>query len=117
MPNRKYANGRDLEYATVHILEADGYWVMRAPGSKGKVDVLALKPGEILMVQCKLDGYLTPSERTGLFGLAAMFGAVPLVSYWHKPSARAARTVAFDRLVTPIARCDWTPDHGLEAVR
>lgn len=114
MPNRKYANGRTLEYAAVHALELDGYWVMRAAGSKGAIDVLALKPGEILMVQCKLDGYMTPGQRTQLYGLAAMLGAVPLVAYWRK-DGRAARRVAFDQLLTPVARCDWSPDHGFEA--
>lgn len=115
MPNRKYANGRTLEYAALHFLEDNGYWATRAPGSKGAADVIALKPGEILMVQCKLDGYLTSAERDQLYGLAALLGAIPLAARWHK-TGREARTVAFERLITPAAACGWTPDHGLERI-
>ena len=116
MANRRYANGRTLEYAAKDALEDNGYWATRAPGSKGPADVIALKYGETLLVQCKLDGYLTPAERAQLYGLALMLGAIPLAARWHK-DGNAARVVAFERIVTPDASCDWTPDHGFESAR
>lgn len=110
-----YTDGRRLEYAAQSALEAEGYITVRAAGSKGAVDVLGFKQGQILMVQCKLDGYLTPGERSKVYGLAVMIGAVPLVAYWRK-EGRAARIVAFDELVTPELRHAWTANHGFEQV-
>ncbi len=116
MPNARYANGRKLEYAAQEALEANGYWTIRAPGSKGAVDVVALKAGETLLVQCKLDGYMTPADRSRLWELARTLRAVPLVACWRK-EGQSARTVAFARLVTRAGKVTgeiWTPDHALE---
>lgn len=110
-----YSDGRRLEYATQNELERNGYITVRTAGSHGAVDVLGFKQGEIVMVQCKLTGKLGPAERTKVYGLAAMVGAVPLVARWHK-DGRSAREVRFERLLSPLALCDWTPDHGFERI-
>jgi len=117
MPNANYQRGRRLEYDAAAALEADGYLVMRAPGSKGCADLIALKRGEVLLVQCKTDGYLTPDERAELFGAARLVGAVPLSARWVK-DGRAARKVWFAELVsTDSARSGgeraWTADHAM----
>ncbi len=116
MANRKYANGRTLEYAAEADCKANGYWARRLPSSKGECDVIAVKLGEVLMIQCKLDGYMPPAERVKLFNVAAIHGCVPLLASWHK-EGRAARTIRYERLVTPAAMCDWIPDHAMEATR
>lgn len=108
-----YSDGRKLEYAAQEALEAEGYITMRAAGSRGAVDVLGFKQGQILIVQCKLDGYLTPAERTKVYGLAVMIAAVPLVARWHK-DGRAARRVAFGELLDTERIRPWTADHGFE---
>ena len=113
-----YSDGRKLEYATQASLEADGYWTIRAPASKGKADVVALKPGlvnEILFVQCKLDGGMGPAERFDLLKLATEFDAIALCARWVK-DGRAARTVEFRELTGPGPK-DWRPwsaDYALE---
>lgn len=111
-----YSDGRKLEYATQHELEANGYITLRTAGSKGAVDVIGFKQGEIVMVQCKLSGKLGPAERAKVYGLASMVGAVPLVARWHK-EGRAAREVQFAQLITPLQYQTWTPDHGFEVAR
>jgi Holliday junction resolvase len=83
MPETKstgYRLGRDLEYRTKRQLERDGYWVQRAAASKGLVDLVALKPGQILLVQCKRSGSLPPAEWNALHTLAGMLGAVPVMA-------------------------------------
>jgi hypothetical protein len=115
-----YSDGRKLEYATQASLEADGYWTIRAPASKGKADVVALKPGlvnEILFVQCKLDGGMGPAERFDLLKLATEFDAIALCARWVK-EGRAARMVEFRQLTGPGPRDwqPWTANHALKAL-
>ncbi len=115
----QYSNGRLLEYATMARLEADGYWTMRAPGSKGKVDVVAIKPGQILLVQCKKSKPIGPAERAELRALAAWLDAVPLEARWVK-EGRAARTVGFWHVLADTqtgrpARAGWTADYAIGA--
>ena len=117
-----YSDGRKLEYATVAALEADGYWCIRAAGSKGLSDIVAMKAGpvlgmasETLFVQCKLTGAMTPGERNSLSSLARQLGGVAVCARWAK-EGRAARTVEFRELTGPGPR-DWRPwsaDHALE---
>lgn len=83
-----YATGRTLEYKVRDALETDGYQCIRAAGSKGKADLVALKPGEVLLVQVKTSGpQISPNERAALLDLARITKAVPLVAYkpFRKP--------------------------------
>ena len=60
-----YRNGADLERAVKHHLEDNGYLlVIKSGGSKGKVDVIGLKRGETVIVQCKRSGTaVRPADR------------------------------------------------------
>ena len=110
-----YRNGADLERAAKHHLEDNGYYVIKSGGSKGIVDLAAFKPGELLFVQCKRAGYLSPSERRTLHGLAVKLGAVPLAAFWHKQGT-AARTIAYVELFS-LHGSPWSPDHGIADAR
>ena len=57
---------------------------MRSAGSKGKIDLMALKSQKLLFVQCKLNGLCTPAERKEIIRLSLMVNAVPLVAYSDK---------------------------------
>lgn len=72
--------GRALEHAARKLLDDAGYWTMRSAGSKGAVDVLAMKPGQTLLVQCKSNGSLPSAEWNELYALAARLGAVPVLA-------------------------------------
>jgi Holliday junction resolvase len=115
-----YSDGRRLEYEAARVLRVNGYEVIRSAGSKGKVDLAAFKQGELLFVQCKLDGKAGPAERAELRRLAMLVDAAPLLARWHK-EGRTAREVRFARLVAswnggPFDQVPWTPDHALEAL-
>jgi Holliday junction resolvase len=110
-----YRNGADLERAVKHDLEDNGYLlVIKSGGSKGKVDVIALKRGETVIVQCKRAGTISPADRTALRRLALDLGAIPLLARWHK-EGNAARTIAYIELTSmgPAGNRPWTPDHAL----
>lgn len=112
----QYSGGADLERAAKKTLEDNGYYVIRSAGSKGAVDLAALKPGELVFVQCKTDGRIGPAERIVFRNLCLAQRAACLVARWHK-EGRAARVVAFAELTSmgPAGHRPWTPDHGLEA--
>ena len=111
----RYDGGADLERAAKKVLEDSGYYVVRSAGSKGAVDLAAWKEGEVVLVQCKMDGYLDPGERVAFRKLAISLDATCLVGRWEK-KGRAARTVAFVELTSmgPAGFRSWSPDHGLE---
>ena len=112
----RYDGGADLERAAKKLLEDNGYYVVRSAGSKGAADLAALKPGEVLLVQCKTDGYLDPAERVTFRKLALSVGAVCLVGWWERTGPRGGRSVSFLELTSmgPAGFRSWTPDHGLE---
>lgn len=97
-----YEKGRALENRVRDHLREEGYEVIRSAGSKTKVDLVAIKPGQILFVQCKRDGALPPAQWNALWDLAQMVGAVPVLAeqltrgrkYWRlaarkdRPGAR-----------------------------
>lgn len=74
-----YSNGAAHERRTKLKLEADGYYVIKSAGSKGAADLVALKPGQILLVQGKLSGHLPPAEWNDLWELAGRLGALAIV--------------------------------------
>lgn len=100
MPMSRYRHGADFERATKAHLEAEGYWVIRAASSKGKADLLAFKIGQVLIVQCKKDGKISPAERAEVIRIAGLVpgaGGVPIVAY-KTPGVAAPQ---FDRLTGP----------------
>ena len=76
----KYAIGRDFEYATKYALQRKGYLVMRSPGSRSPVDLIAIKSGELLFVQCKLHGQFPVSEWNEFIDYCASVGATPVMA-------------------------------------
>lgn len=101
-----YDNGRAHEYRTMHRLTADGYTVFRMAGSHSPADVIAIKPGQILFVQCKLNGIIPPAERKELVDLAA------ILAPWNSLPIVAVGRRRFWRLTGygPKDREPWTPD-------
>jgi Holliday junction resolvase len=77
-----YDAGTRFERETRHHLERNGYWVIKAAGSKGKADLVAIKPGQVLIVQCKRSGICPPAERAEVRRIAALLPhvGVPLVA-------------------------------------
>lgn len=75
-----YRSGRGVEYRNRDHLEADGYVVLRTAGSKGFVDLIGMKLGQLLLVQCKGTGKLTGADWNRLLERAAWVGAVPILA-------------------------------------
>lgn len=101
----RYSSGRALEYKVRDRLEAAGYVVVRAAGSKGVADLWAIRADTpMLFVQVKASaGPLPPRERVALIELASTVCGVPVHAF--KPSRGA---VTYRRLTGPGPR-DHTP--------
>lgn len=76
-----YRRGADFERAVCTALRAEGYTVVRSAGSRSIVDVVALRPGVVVLIQAKRDGRCSPGERAELLRAAACIEAVPVVAY------------------------------------
>lgn len=110
-----YRAGTAFEHKIIDDLEDNGYQTIRAAGSKGstKVDVAALKPGQLLFVQAKRDGKISPAEWTRVYEVARWVGAVPLLA----ANGPRGRGVTYTELLgpkQPYARTQpcrpWWPD-------
>mgnify|MGYP001558743486 CR=1 FL=1 len=44
MPNLGYQRSRRREYQVKHLFEKDGWYCIRAAGSKGEADIVCLRP-------------------------------------------------------------------------
>lgn len=94
-----YASGTRFEHKTRDDLQANGYDVIRAAGSKGstKVDLAAFKPGQLLLIQCKANGALPASEWDRIVEVAGWVGAIPILA----ANGVRGRGVTYIRLLGP----------------
>jgi Holliday junction resolvase len=110
----QYHRGRAFEHATRAALVAEGYEIVRSAGSKTKIDLVAFKTSQVLLVQCKLDGHCSPAERCALLRVASLIPnySVPLIG-WKTPGVSR---VFFWRLTGtgPHEREPWTPSELAE---
>jgi len=119
------AGGIRFERKVVNNLRSDGYTTMRSAGSKGSIDIAAMKPGQLLLVGAKRGGVCTAAEWDRLVELAGWVGAVPIlavngprgygVDYWRltgpkqrgKPmAAQPAERFLTDEVAGPV-RQEW----------
>jgi Holliday junction resolvase len=76
-----YRRGADFERRVRADLTSRGYVAIRAAGSHGVADILAMKRFDTpLMVQVKKDGRLGPKERCALVAEAKRAGATPIMA-------------------------------------
>ena len=75
-----YQRGADFERSVVKDLEGHGYASIRSAGSHKPADVVAMKVGETLAIQCKRDGILRPDEWNKFYCWAAIAGAIPILA-------------------------------------
>ena len=107
-----YARGNAFERRVKHALERDGYWCWQTRGSKSPADLIAIKAGQILLIQVK--GGATKMSGTDWNTLAHLcreLRATPLVA------DRDGRRIRYRRItglhVAHSRRWPaevWTPD-------
>ena len=84
MGNRQ--RGDYLERQAATVLVSYGWFVVRAAGSHGAADLVALRRGRTpWAVSCKIDGYLRPAERDLLLYVSEVAGTHPVVASRKRP--------------------------------
>ncbi|RLE85043.1 MAG: hypothetical protein DRJ96_08350 [Thermoprotei archaeon] len=78
MVNRRYERGRRFEHRVRRLLEAAGWVVIRAAGSR-PIDLVAMKRGAILMIECKKGGRISREQMEYQAELARRAGATYIV--------------------------------------
>ena len=78
-----YSKGRAFEYRVRRYLEGKGFVVFRTAGSHSPADLIALRAGEVWLVQCKATtgGYLSRVARLGFVEVANELGVVPMLAF------------------------------------
>jgi Holliday junction resolvase len=89
-----YQRGAAFEHRVKRDLEAHGYSVVRSAGSHSEADLVALGPLEPWVVQCKLNGYMTPTERMSFYAFCDKGRAVPIKASNVKHKIRYQRLLA-----------------------
>ena len=83
----QYRRGVRFEHTTLYDLRSNGYYAQRTPGSRGVADVMAVKRGQVLLVQCKISGNLDPAPWNDLYDAAWLCGAIPVMAEKDAPGS------------------------------
>jgi Holliday junction resolvase len=106
-----YQRGAAFERAVAARLADDGYLVMRAAGSHGVADLVAIKPGQVVLIQCKISGIISIADWNLFYETASRAGALPVLAYKPRRGVYAYHVlcgVRQARVVAPFR--PWTPD-------
>ena len=79
MGGDSYGKGRRFEWEVRNALESRGWIVVRAARSK-PVDLIAMKGGQALLIECKYGSQITRDRRRLLVELAERAGARPILA-------------------------------------
>ncbi len=61
-----YEKGRRREYQVIRTMEAAGFYCIRAAGSHGLFDVVAIGPNELRLIQVKANQMASQAEQESL---------------------------------------------------
>jgi hypothetical protein len=86
--------GRRVEHRVRAVLEQQGYWVMRAAGSKGACDLIAKKPGMEALISIKSNGYPSQEELINLAAIPDSGNSVRWVIRWPDRADPVLRVVS-----------------------
>lgn len=75
-----YQRGASFERRVKALLEGEGFAVVRSAGSHSPADLVAMRKGELVIIQCKRDGRLAPSEWNGFVEFCVKAGGVPILA-------------------------------------
>lgn len=99
----KGAKGATKERQSRKLYEEAGWIVIRAAGSLGPIDFVALKRGErprLIQVKASSSPWMNfrPAERAELLAVAKLAGATPELAWW---GPRARTHILFDEAEWP----------------
>lgn len=113
------SRGSAFERTVKADLESHGWYVVRAAGSHGHADLLAVSRDEVAFVQAKLGGpgRMPPAEWNDLYRVAMRYGGVPVLVHRPKRGLLEYLRMLDEKPETgvrgPAAPCEpWSPELG-----
>lgn len=115
----KYKSGRMFEYQVRDYLKSLGFVAMRSPASKSPIDIIAVRPGQVIFVQCKRHGILNPKGWNDLFDLADSAGALAILAFkgGGRKGHQYKRLTARKEGRAPQPYVDWDPTAKFATLR
>lgn len=107
-----YKVGRNFEYATKRDLEKYGFIVLRSPASKTPADLVAIREGLIIFIQCKLHGAMGVKEWNAFLDYADKGGAAPVMAQRSSTGRGISYFLLTDKKdgsKKPQPMVEWTP--------
>lgn len=90
------ARGIRFENYVKRKLEQQGYFVVRAAASK-PVDLVIIKNGEVMLVECKFNNYLSPEDREKLAEISKKTGLKVMIATHHNGKVVLLPLESFER--------------------
>lgn len=84
MSNQNYRRGANFERKVKKWYEDKGDFVVRSAGSHSPVDLVVLRYGQTVLVQCKIDGKLPEEEEMALRKVATDHNCIAHLAYKGK---------------------------------
>lgn len=78
--HKAYKKGLNFEYLVRDYFTKKGYLVLRSPRSYGLADLVAIKKGDIKLIQCKVRGKMALDKQRSLVKLADSIGAEAILA-------------------------------------
>jgi Holliday junction resolvase len=76
-----YRRGYHFELRVRKHFESLGWLVWRSAGSRSQADLVALKAGEVVLIQCKLGGVISKQDKERLAMLARELNCRAVLAY------------------------------------
>lgn len=77
---KAYQRGRNFEYKVMKDMGARGYITLRSPASKSPADVYCIAKGQLVFIQCKLNGAFPVEEWNVFYDYCNSVSAVPIMA-------------------------------------
>ena len=82
MRNKRYVKGRRWEWKVKKQWEQDGFLVYRSAGSKGAADLIAIKDGQVYLIQVQVNKKPSRAKILRLIAEAWKYGAFAVLIVW-----------------------------------
>jgi len=93
----KYSRGRKIEYMVRDLLSQAGWCVWRLAASK-PFDLIAIRDGRILIIECKRQSVLTKLERKKLLKIAKKGDATAILAKYENNAIHFYKIKSEDKM-------------------
>lgn len=106
---KPYNRGRRFEYRVRDYLKRRGYYTVRSAKSGTITDLIALRDGKILLIQCKVDKYLKREEKEKLREAEEITKGLGIIAYREGRKLRFRNIEGDDMIIGGVCpKCKYS---------